>query len=196
MVDSVADQFKSLIVAVSEGQTEIELEPGSPPANIGVMIAGIMGDLYCLKEIENADSISDVLLANNLNFENELVRGKWSELNGDLDQARDHYVAAHRQKPDDSIPIYRKAITELRSKKLEAAESDFNKYLQMVPNDIGAYAELAGIYQQQKKFDQLVGAYDEIYKLNPGAIGNKPMSKVYKKACKKSGVQGEFLAQM
>jgi len=137
-----------------------------------------------------------VLLANNLNFENELVQGKWSELNGKLDEAKDHYQAAHRQKPEDSIPIYRLAMAELRSKKLEAAENEFNKYVQMVPDDIGAYAKLAGIYEQQKKFDQLVGAYDAIYKLNPSTLTNKPMSKVYKKACKKSGVQGEFLAQM
>lgn len=196
MVDSVADQFKSLIMAVSDGQTEIEVNPGAPPANIGVMIAGIMGDLYCLKEIENADSISDVLLANHLNYENEIVRGKWRELTGRLDQAKEHYQAAHRQKPDDSIPIYHTAMTELRMNRLEAAENELNKYLQMMPNDIGAYAKLAGIYEKQKKFDRLVGAYDAIYRLNPANVANKPMAKVYKKACKKSGVQGEFLAQM
>ena len=196
MVDSVADQFKSLIMSVSEGKTEVETEPGSPPTNVGVMIAGIMGDLYCLNEIENAESISDVLLANNLNFENEIVRGKWSELTGSLDEAKDHYQAAHRQKPDDAIAVYQTAMTELRLNKLEAAENEFNKYLQLAPDDIGAYAKLAGIYEKQKKFDKLVGAYDSIYKLNPGTIGNKPMGKVYKKACKKSGVQGEFLSQM
>ena len=196
MVDSVANQFKSLILAVSEGQREIELEPGVPTANIGLMIADIMGDLYCLKEIENVNSISDVLLANSMNFENELVLGKWSELNGRLDEAKHHYRAAQQQKPADSIPVYQMAVAELRSGNLEAAESEFKKYIQLAPDDIGAHGELAGIYQQQKKFHQLVETYDAIYKLNPATITNKPMSKVYKKACKKAGVQGEFLAQM
>ncbi len=196
MVDSVADQFKSLIVSVSEGETEVEVQPGGPKMNIGAMIAGIMGDLYCLKEIESVDSISDVLLANNLNFENELVQAKWSELTGNLDGARDHYDAAHRQKPADPIPIYRKAMTELRSKRIEAAESDFKKYLQLVPDDIQAHAQLAGIYESQKKFDQVVAAYDEIFKLNPANLTNKHLKKTYKKACKKSGAQGAFLAQM
>jgi len=196
MVDSVADQFKSLIMAVSEGETEIELEPDTPPANIGVMIAGIMGDLYCLKEIENADSISDVMLANNLNYENEIVQGRWSELTGKLDEAKAHYQAAHRQKPDDSIPIYQTAMTELRLKQLDAAEAEFNKYLEMVPDDIGTHAIVADIYQKQKKFDKVVGAYDEIYRLSPENLENKAMKKIYKKACKKSGIQGEFLAQL
>ena len=192
MVDSVADQFKSLIMSVSEGKTEIEVEPGTPPVNVGAMIAGIMGDLYCLKEIENVDSISDVLLANNLNYENEIVRGKWSELTGSLDNAKDHYQAAHRQKPDDAIPVYQVAMTELRLNKLEAAESEFNKYLQLAPDDIGAYAKLAGIYEKQKKFDKLVGAYDSIYKLNPGTIGNKPMGRSTRKPARSQAYRANF----
>ncbi len=44
MVDSISDQFKSLIMAVGDGKREIELAPDSPPVNVGVMIAGITGD--------------------------------------------------------------------------------------------------------------------------------------------------------
>ncbi len=87
-------------------------------------------NLYWLKAIENADSITDVLLASGMNF------------------------------------------------------------------DIGVSPLLAAIYEKQKKFDKLVGAYDAIYRLNPDNLTGKAMKRVYKKARKKSRVQVDFLAKM
>ncbi len=195
-VDSVADQFKSLIVSATEGETEIEVEPGYPKINIGAMIASIMGQLYCLKEIESPDSISDVLMASNMSYENELVLAKWNELNGDLDKTSAHYEAAHRLQPEAPLPIYHKAVTEFRSGRIDAAEEGYKKYLQLEPEDVVAHGELAGIYQKQKRFDQVVKSYDEVFRINPENLSNKHLKKIYKKACKKSGVQGAFLAQM
>ena len=73
MVDNLSDQFKSWIMEISNGNTEIEIEPGQPPANIGLLITGILDDLYCLNEIQDVSSITNVLDANNLVYERHLV---------------------------------------------------------------------------------------------------------------------------
>jgi len=63
---------------LTDGKTEIELEPDQPPTNIGLLITGILDDLYCLNEIENVDSITNLLDANNLPYERDLVMGRIS----------------------------------------------------------------------------------------------------------------------
>lgn len=196
VVDSVTDQFKSWIMAIQDGKTEIIPEGGEEPVNVGVLIAGIVEDLYCLKEIEGIESISAVLNANNLSYENNIVEGRWNEIQGDLEGAKLSYIAAHRVRPKDLVALYQIGMTEVKLGNTTGAEDAFAKYLALSPNDIGAYVELASLYEGQKDYPKIVQAYDKIYELNPDVISDRGMKKVYKKACKKSGVQGKYLNQV
>lgn len=196
MVDSLADQFKSWIMAIQDGKREVIPEGGTEPINLGILIAGILEDLYCLKEIEGVDTISSIFNSNNMSYENEIVMGRWWEIQGDLEQARSRFQAAHRIKPDEPAPLFQIGSLETKFGNAQGAEEAFEKYVALCPNDISPYIELAGLYESKKDFGKLVQAYDMIYTLNPDVIPDKGMRKVYKKACKKSGTQGKFLAQM
>lgn len=196
MVDSLSDQFKSWILEIQDGKSEIIPEGGDEPINVGFLIAGILEDLYCLKEIESVDTISSIFKSNNMHYENEVVMGRWHEIQGDLQQARMSFQAAHRTRPDEPAPLFQIGTLESRFGNVQGAEEAFEKYVAMCPNDISPYIELAGLYESQKNFGKLVQAYDMIYTLNPEVIPDKGMKKIYKKACKKSGTQGKFLAQM
>lgn len=197
MVDRLADQFKSWIIAIQDGQTEMAPdEEGAEPVNIGLLIAGILEDLYCLKEIEGVESISSILNANNMRYENEIVLGRWHEIQGELEQARMSFQAAHRSRPQEPMPLYQLGSIESKAGNVQGAESAFESYSKLVPEDVSPYIELAGLYQSQKNFAGIVKAYDMIYTLNPDVIPDAGMKKVYKKACKKSGAQGKFLNQM
>lgn len=196
VADSLADQFKTWILAIEDGERELVPAEGTEPVNVGVLIAGILEDLYCLKEIEGVDSISSILTTNNLGYENEMVMGRWWEMQGDLDQARMSFRAANRTQPEDSISLYQLGSIETKLGNVEGAEEFFEKYAKLCPDDISPYIELVGLYEGNKDFAKIVQAYDMIYALSPETIPDKGMKKVYKKACKKSGVQGKFLNQM
>ena len=196
IIDGLADKFKIWVNAITEGERELEPEPGEEPLNIGAMIAGSLSDFYCLKEIENIESVTQLLDANNLQMEKELVMGRWHELQGNLQGARMSYEASHRIEPTSIYPLYHLGRTHLKLKEIEAAEEAFGKYLKLEPDDISVYVELATAYENNKNFPKIVETYDRIYELNPSVVSDKGMKKVYKKACKKSGVQGKFLSQM
>ncbi len=196
IMDSLADQFKSWIIAIEEGQRELIPEEGAEPVNIGVLIAGILEDLYCLREIESVDLISSVLNANDMRYENEIVMGKWWDMLGDLEQSRMSFQAAHRVRPEEPIPLFQMGSIDTKLGDVQAAEEVFEKYIKLCPEDISPYIELVGLYELQKDHAKIVQAYDMIYTLNPDAIPDKGMRKIYKKACKKASVQGKFLSQM
>lgn len=195
-IDSLADQFKSWITAIGEGETELQLSPEEAPSNIGLLVAGILDDLYCLKEIENIDSIVSILDANGLAFERELVLGRWHELQGDLENARLSYQAAHQAEPTNPTVLFQLGLTEINLGNVAAVEEAFAKYQKLFPDDLTTYIKLAGVYEHEKDYPKLVETYDVLYANRPHMLNEKPMKKVYKRACKKSGVQGKFLAQM
>ncbi len=196
IVDSLADQFKSWIVAIQEGQTEVMTDGVDEPVNTGVLIGGIVEDLYCLKEIESIDSITQILDANNLGYEKSFVLGRWYDIQGQTEKAKFEFQAAHRMRPNESAPLYNIGMAEVKLGNAAGAEEAFAKYLEIVPDDISIFIELAGLYESQKNFEGIVKSYDRIYDLNPDVIPDKGMKKVYKKACKKSGLQGRYLKQM
>lgn len=196
MVDSLADRFKGWIMEIQDGATEIAPEPGEAKVNSGVLIAGIIEDLYCLKEIENIDSINAIFDANNMRFEKEIVQGRWNEIQGNLDQARNHYESAHRANTSDPLPLYQMGMASTKGGDIPGAEEAFGKYMKLKPDDPSPYYELAGLYECQWDYPKIVTTYDAIFTMTPEILSNKKVKKLYKKACKKSGQQGKFLAQM
>ena len=55
-VESLKEQFMTWINEIQDGNTEITPEDQSEPLNIGVLLGGILEDLYCLAEIEDVSS--------------------------------------------------------------------------------------------------------------------------------------------
>ena len=197
LADSLADQFKSWITAISEGETEVVVGEAGETANPGLLIAETLEDLYCLKEVESVESIQMILDANNMGYEKEIVNGQWWELKGDLDQASHCYQAALKQRPGDPPGLLRLGLLELKRKNTDEAESILKQYLAASPEDVSAvYVELATAYETQKNYPKIVETYDVLYDTNPHLVDEKPMKKIYKKACKKSNLQGKFLAHM
>ncbi len=196
MVDTISDQFKSWIVAISEGKTELEIEPGQPPANIGLLITGILDDLYCLNEIEDITSITNVLDANNLVYERHLVMGRWFEIQGDLDQARLAFQAATEARPNEGPALFQLGLVEVLRRDVPAAEAAFTRYLQFHPEDNSPHMELLGLYEIEKDHAKLVGCLDVLFERIPELLDQKKLKKLYKKSLKKSGLQGKFAAQV
>ena len=195
-VDELADQFKSWIMEASDGKKDLELQPGEPPVNIGVLIAGILDDLYCLKEVENVDSILEILDANDMQMESGMVHGRWQELSGDLEGAKQSYAKAHQAQPEDPIPLYQLGMTELKLGDSTAMEQTFERYQQLCPEDISPHIHLADYYDAKKEYGKMVNSYDILFTHQPALMQDKAMKKNYKRACKKSGAQGKFLAQV
>lgn len=196
IVESLSSQFKTWVTAVTEGKREVSPDIGIPPVNVGALIAGGLSDLYCLDELEEIQSLCDLLGDSGMNMERELVLGSWYELLGDLINAKLGYQAAHRIDPNSIYPLYQLGMTELKLGDLDSAETTFKKYLHLQPDDITVYIELSGAYEGAKNYPKIVRMYDKIYELAPQLVSDKRMRKVYKKACKKGAVQGKFLQQM
>ncbi|MEM0924893.1 MAG: tetratricopeptide repeat protein [Planctomycetota bacterium] len=196
LVESLNEQFKNWILEIQDGNTETVPDGEAEPVNLGLLIAGTIDSLYSLGELRNIDSVVKILQDCELPYETELVRGRWSETQGDVAQAIVHYRQASKIRPEEPAPLYQVAIAQKRSGDLEGAIHGLNRYLEKVPNDLSVLAEVASIYEAKKDFPKIVEAYDAIYALEPSLISNKGMRKIYKKACKKSGKQGEYLSQM
>lgn len=195
-LDELKVQFKNWITEVQEGKTEIMAEGTNEPVNAGVLIAGILEDLYCLNEIGDVDSISQILGDNNMEFENHIVVGRWNEMRGDLQEASSSYEAAHRVRPDDPVPLYQMGTVAVKLGNAESAEQAFEKYLAICPEDFSAYIELATLYETRKNYSKIVKSYDQLYSMKPELLADKGMKKVYRKACRKSGEPGQFLSQI
>ena len=196
MIDSLSDQFKSWIMELSEGKTEIEIEPGQPPTNIGVLITGILDDLYCLHEIEDINSLTDVLDANDLEYERHLVMGRWFEIQGDLDQARLAFQAASDARPNEGPAVFQLGLVEILRGDAEGAEAAFNRYLHLHPDDHSPHLELLGLYEGQRDYPKLVSCLDTLFESLPALLEQKKIVKLYKKSLKKSGLQGKFSTQV
>ena len=196
MIDSLSDQFKSWIMEISDGKTEIKLEPDQPPTNIGVLITGILDDLYCLNEIEDVNSITDVLDANNLPYERHLVMGRWFELQGDLDQAQLAFQAASSARPNDGPSVFQLGLVEVLRGDSAAAEAAFGHYSQLHPDDPSPHLELLGLYETERDYPKLVSCLDTLFESIPSLLEQKKLVKLYKKSLKKSGLQGKFSTQI
>lgn len=194
IVDRLQQQFRAWIEQVQEGQSEIQIE--EVKYNVGQLMTGIVDDLYCLKQIENVDAILTILKSQDMDFEAELVQGRWCQMTGNLDAAKASYYEAGKLKPELGYTFYQAGKIEVIQGNVQAAETAFEKYLAIHPNEISAFIELAGMYERNKDFPKLIKCYDVLYTLNPELIPNAGMKKLYKTACKKTGTQGKFLAQM
>ena len=196
VVESVEDRFKSWIVEVQQGNTEVDLPNMEIKSNVGMLIAGILDDLYCLKLIENVDSISAILLAQGMDYENEIVQARWMESRGTLDQGKARLEAAAKLRPNEGFPQFQMGRLEVLRGNVKGAEEAFLQYLKKFPDDFAAHIELATLYERANNFPKIVESYDKLYSMKPELIGNAGMQKLYKKACKKSGIGGKFLGQM
>lgn len=194
IVDKVQQQFRSWIEQVQAGNSEIEI--GEEKCNVGKLIAGILDDLYCLKQIENADSILTILQAQGMDYEAKLVQARWNELTGNLAATKTCFQEAAQMRPEDPYAHFQIGKIECLQNNVQGAEVAFGKYLSLVPKDLSAYVELAGLYERNKIYPKIVECYDTLYTLNSSLVTNPGMRKVYKTACKKSGVQGKFIDKM
>lgn len=197
LVSTVETQFKDWIGEVQNGNREIELpDAKGAKVNVGLLIAGILDDLYCLKLIETIEPISTILQSQGFDYENNIVLARWAEMCGDLNQAKGRMLAALQASPENSYPLYQMGRLELLSNNSQGAEAAFQRYIAVNPTDISANAMLAGIYERAKDYPKLIKSYDTLYSLNADLLGNSGMKKQYKTACKKSGIEGKYLMQL
>lgn len=194
-VASLTEKFKTWIVEIQSGNRTTTMEDGTE-INLGLLISGIIEDMYCLKEIEGVDHIVKILVDNGMHYESNLVLAQWYEIKGDLKQSAASLKEAHQLEPEDSIVIFRIGRAEVKLQNVAGAEAAFQKYMQLEPEDVSAWIELATMYEGMKDYPNIVRTYDEIYSMNEQLVQEKAMKKVYKKACKKSGQQGKYLSQM
>ena len=55
------------------------------------------------------------------------------------------------------------------------------------------FVEIAGIYENDNDFPKTVETCDKIDTFRQDLVSEKRLKKMYKKACKKSGIQGKYL---
>lgn len=193
VLTDLRSNFKSWIEEIQNGKNEIHLNGETEPTNIGILLAGALEDLYLLQEIDDANSILAVLKAQEMHHEVEVVMARWHEIQGNLDHAISSYQSAHKLSPEDLYVLYQLGKMErLMGNKAKALQA-FEKCLSIEPNALDVIIEVAGIYENDNDFPKIVETYDKIYTLRPDLVSEKGMKKMYKKACKKSGIQGQFL---
>ena len=191
--DEVRNNFKEWIEHVQNGKTEVHLPDEEEPVNVGVLLAGALENLYCLQEITDVNSVLAVLKSNEMHHEHEVVSARWHELQGNLDHAIASYQAAHQLSPEDLYILFNLGRMERLLGKDERALEAFHKCLEIEPKAMDVIIEIAGIHENKNDFPKIVETYDKIYDLRPDLVSEKGMKKVYKKACKKSGIQGKYL---
>ncbi len=195
LVPRVTEQFRSWIMEIQEGKNVVDTDDGETE-NVGVLIAGILENLFCLGEIQSIESISEILRSQGMDYENHLVLGRWYELQGDLQNAAASYESAHQQKPDDPVVLNQLATVLVNQGNSNEAINAYGKLLVLDPTDLGAIVGISSIHEAAKDFPHIVESYDQIFALRPDLVQDKSMKKTYKKACKKSGVQGKYLNVM
>lgn len=191
--DEVRGKFKEWIEHVQNGKNEVHLPDDEEPVNVGILLAGVLENLYCLQEIKDVESVLAVLKSNEMHHEAEVVSARWHELQGNLDHAIASYQAAHKLSPEDLYILFNLGrIERLLGKDAQALEA-FHTCLELEPKALDVLIEIAGIYENKKDFPKIVESYDKIYDLRPDLVSEKGMKKLYKKACKKSGIEGKYL---
>lgn len=191
--NEVRSNFKNWVEQVQQGQNKIVLEGEDEPINVGILFAGVIEDLYLLQEITDVNAILAVLKSQEMHHEVEVVSARWHEIQGNLDRAITSYQSAHELSPEDVYILFRLGKMErLLGNKAKALQA-FEKCLTIEPNAFDVIIEIAGIYENDNDFPKIVETYDKIYTLQPDLVSEKGMKKMYKKACKKSGVQGKYL---
>ena len=195
-LEAIREQFKEWITLLSDGQTEIHIDGAEEPVSAGVLISSMLHDLYCLNEIESIDSIQELLQANELAYDSHLVEGSWHDMRGDQEAARNSFAAASQMRPDEPLPFFQLGKICAREKNAAGAEQAFAQYNKLCPDDLSGYIELASMYERLVDYPKIVESYDELYGRCPDLISDKGMRKIYKKACKKSGMPGKFINQV
>ena len=192
-VEMRREQLTSSLSQIRAGQRELQLDGVEEPVDLVSTMSAVVSDLHCVKEIENIESISQAALQQGMRFENEMIRGRWFEMTGDDQQAITCYGAAHRERPDDPLPIYEIGTAQIRRGNAAEAEVAFAKYLQLNPGDSSVFFDLATLFEKQKNWNKVVEYYDKIYSMSPELVSNQQMMMAYKRACKKCGLQGRYL---
>lgn len=191
ILEDIRDNFKTWIGHVQDGKNEIHLE--GEPVNVGILLHDLLENLYLLQEVESAGSIVSVLKSQEMHSEAELVSARWHELQGDLSRAIASYKTAHEHSPEEIRILYNVGRLQRLQGNNPQALLTFAKCLELEPESLVVLLEIAGIHEGAKDFPRIVESYDRIYDLCPQLVDDKGMKKMYKKACKKSGVQGKYL---
>ncbi|QDV50309.1 Tetratricopeptide repeat protein [Gimesia fumaroli] len=190
--EDIRGNFKNWIEQVQSGKNEIHLDDDPEPINVGLLFSGALENLYLLQEIDDANSILAVLKSQEMHHEAEIVSARWHEIQGNLDRAVQSYQAAHELSPEDIFILYRIGKMERLMGKTGKAMQAFEKCLSIEPDNLDVIIEIAGIHENANDYPKIVETYDKIYDLRPDLVSEKGMKKVYKKACKKSGVEGKY----
>jgi len=191
ILEDVRTNFKNWIEHVQNGKNAVDIEGES--VNVGILLSGLLENLYVLQEVDNASSIVSILKSQEMHSEAELVSARWHELQGNLNHAIDSYQSAHELSPEEIHILYNMGRMERLLGNPDKALQAFEKCLELEPDSLSVIIEIAGVYENQNDFPKIVETYDKIYDLCPELTAEKGMKKMYKKACKKSGVQGKHL---
>ena len=188
-------EFKAAVMEIQEGNNTLTSPEGDEPVNIGVALAGMLENLYLLNQIRDISSLSELLQASEMQFEDHVVRGRWLEMKGKLEEAGAEYYAAHEIRSDEPAPLYQMGRIAIIQNNGELAEKCLGRYSELCPEDYSPLAELVDFYSSRKEHDKVVAFCDKLFSAVPGLLGDKDFCKTYKKACKKAGITGEFLQQ-
>lgn len=196
VIEELKTTFKSFFVDIQNGTTETKDEESGEMIPMGVYVASMLEDLYCLKEIESVDSVLTILSNENMEFDKFFVEGTWFELNGDLESALERFKSAARVHPDYSLTFFQVGRLAILAGEIQQAEKAFELFGKLEPDDSSGLLCLASYYEAKWDYSKIVEVYDKLLERIPELQSDRAIVKLYKKSCKKSGNHGKFLDQL
>ncbi len=192
MIENIEDDVENTIKALHNEQ-EYFLVKGEDGEEVAQSCAdtliGAIEILYCTG---NHEAVKELLMAIDKDHYRKIycvVKGKFLELQGKIDEGIILFERAAKNYPDDENAYWLLAAAFYNSGKLKEARKAYENLLEISTEKADVMFILLDVYEELKEYLHMTETFEHCFEDHPEFAKQKKFVKRYKKACKKVGTR-------
>ncbi len=192
MIEGIEDNVETAIGALNDGQEyflvkdEDGEEVTQPCADTLIEAIEI---LYCTGSDEAVEELLTAIDKDNYRKVYYLVKGKFLEFQGKIDEAVILFEKAVQNYPDEENAYWLLAAALHNSGKLKEAREAYENLLEITSEKSDVMFILLDIYDELKEYLAMTETFERCFEEHPEYAKQQKFVKRYKKACKKAGTK-------
>ena len=154
-----------------------------PAASLG----GIIETIHCLDAEDLTPQVLGKLQKGGMTYEYHVVNADSLASRGLISDAGKEYMKACDCKPSEVLPLLRLGELFMQNENYQGARASYEKAIELSDDRLGILEILIAVYEALGDHEELSGAYEECFALDPELASEKKIVKAYRKACANAG---------
>jgi tetratricopeptide (TPR) repeat protein len=194
IISTLKEQAADAVIALQNGERSFTTDQANgEPLDCVAFLQNVLEWIYASNQADFVRGIIEQLAGPNCRYAHTMLTGTLETMRGKTDKAIDAYSSASAVEPKSAAPFQQRAMLLVQRRRHDEAIDAMQGAVAADNLDpqvkVGILAQMAEQQMIVKRFADAVDSYEQLLRLRPDLGQDPTLSKAFRKAKKKAGVQ-------